>query len=147
MRFKTTVLLAGKTATGIQVPDDVVAALGSGKKPPVRVTINGYTYRSTIASVDGRFMVGINSDVREKAGVAAHDKVDVNLELDTEPRKIEVPPDFKKVLDRHAAAKRSFEGLSYSKQYAYVYPIEHAKTAETRERRIAKAISDLEGSK
>src|SRR5207342_3300470 len=77
MKFRATVEQSGKTATGIEVPAEVVAALGSSRKPPVRVTINDYTYRSTVATMGGRFMVGVSADVRAAAGVAAGDVVDV----------------------------------------------------------------------
>src|SRR5213078_5197014 len=91
MMFHATIQLAGKTATGIEIPADLVTALASGKCPPVRVTINGYTYRSTIAVRAGRYLVGISSEVRAAAGVAAGDTVEVGLELDTSPREIDIP--------------------------------------------------------
>ncbi len=116
MRFRTTILQNGKTATGIHVPDEVVASLGAGKRPKVTVTINGYTYRSSVASMDGRFMVGVSATVREGAGVAGGDTVDVDIELDTAPREVTVPPDFAAALKREPDAKRFFEGLSYSNQ-------------------------------
>ena len=98
---------AGKTATGIVVPAEVVEGLGSSKKPAVRVTINGYTYRSTVATVDAQYMVGVSADVREKAGVAGGDEVDVDIELDTEPREVTVPPDVatraRRAIDRMLA--------------------------------------------
>jgi Bacteriocin-protection, YdeI or OmpD-Associated/Domain of unknown function (DUF1905) len=148
MRFHTTIEQAGKTATGIQVPDEVVAGLGAGKRPKVRVTINGYTYRSSVASMGGRFMVGVSAEVRERAGVAGGDEVDVGIELDTEPREVAVPADLAKALGRDAAAKRFFEGLSYSQQQRHVLSIEGAKTPETRQRRIDKAVETLrEGRK
>ncbi|HEV8565021.1 MAG TPA: YdeI/OmpD-associated family protein [Actinomycetota bacterium] len=143
MRFRATIEQAGKTATGIEVPAKVVASLGPSKRPAVRVTINGYTYRSSVASMGGRFMLGVSAKVREAAGVAGGDKVDVDIELDTEPREVSVPPDFAKALARDLGAKRFFEGLSYSRKQRYVLPIEEAKTAETRERRIAKAVGML----
>ena len=143
MRFHSVVRLAGKTATGIQVPAEVVAGLESGKRPPVRVTINGHTYRSTVASMGGQFMLPVSAEVRERAGVAAGDHVQVDLELDTAPREVTVPPDFAAALDADAAARGSFEGLSYSNQLRLVLSVEQAKTAETRERRIAKAVSEL----
>lgn len=143
MRFRTTILQGGKTATGIRVPPEIVERLGSGKRPPVRVTIKGYTYRSTVAVMGGEFMLGVSAAVRENAGVAGGDEVDVDVELDTEPREVTVPPDFKEALDRHAAARRYFDGLSYSKKQRFVLPIEEAKTAETRQRRIANAVSKL----
>ncbi|MEO8744073.1 MAG: DUF1905 domain-containing protein [Candidatus Dormiibacterota bacterium] len=79
-------LQAGKTATGIEIPAKVVAALGGSKRPPVRATINGYTYRSSIAPMGGTFMLGVSEEVRKNAGVARGDVVEVTLELDTEVR-------------------------------------------------------------
>ena len=143
MGFRVTVLLGGKTATGIAVPAEVVAALGPGKRPPVRVTINGHPYRSTVAPMGGAFMLPLSAEHREHAGVAAGDEVDVDIELDTEPREVAVPPDFAEALDRDADARRHFDGLSYSRKLRHVLSIEQAKTAETRQRRIAKAVSML----
>lgn len=143
MRFRTTILLAGKTATGIQVPTDVVAALGPSKRPPVRVTINGYTYRSTVAVMAGAFMLPVSAEIRGNANVAAGDEVEVDLELDAEPRDVTVPPDFAEALDRDADARRFFDGLSYSHRRRIVMEIEDAKTAETRQRRIDKAVGTL----
>lgn len=143
MRFRGIIQLSGKTATGIQVPAEVVEKLGSGKRPPVRVTINGYTYRSTVAPMGGEFMLPVSAEVRESAGVAAGDEVDVDIELDTERREVTVPPDFMEALDRDEDAKRFFDGLSYSNKQRVVLSIEGAKTAETRLRRIDKAMSDL----
>ena len=143
MKFRTTILVAGKTATGIRIPDDVMDALASGRKPPVRVTINGYTYRSTVATVDGKPMVGVSADVRERAGVAGGDEVDVDVELDTAPREVELPADFAAALERDPAARRTFEGLSNSNKRAHVLPIEGAKSPETRQRRIDKSIATL----
>ncbi|TME89401.1 MAG: DUF1905 domain-containing protein [Chloroflexi bacterium] len=143
MKFRATIELAGKTATGIEVPAAVVTKLGSSKKPAVRVTIKGYTYRSTVASMGGRFMLPISAEVREAAGVAARDKVDVDVELDMAPREVTVPPDFSRALTRDPAAKRLFEGLSFSNKQRIVIAIASAKTPETRERRIAKAVTSL----
>ena len=146
MRFHTTLLQSGKTAVGIQVPNEVVDALGAGKRPPVLVTINGYTYRNTIAVMGGVFMVGVSAENRDKAHVAGGDEVDVDIELDTEPRQLSLPPDFSEALDRQPDARRSFESLSYSRQQALVLPIEQAKTPETRQRRIDKALAALQES-
>jgi bifunctional DNA-binding transcriptional regulator/antitoxin component of YhaV-PrlF toxin-antitoxin module len=143
MRFRATVELGGKTATGIRVPAEVVARLGPSKRPAVRVTINGHTYRSTVAPLGGAHMLPVSAEIRERAGVAAGDEVEVDIELDTEPREVTVPPDFAAALDRDADAKRSFDGLSYSNKRRYVLSIEEAKTEETRQRRIAKAIDTL----
>jgi hypothetical protein len=143
MRFHTTLLRGGKTATGIQVPEEVVAALEAGKRPPVRVTINGHTYRSTIAPMGGVFMVGVSAENRASAGVAGGDEVDVDLELDTAPREIVAPPDFAAALDAEPAARQTYDRLSYSNKQRHVLGIEGAKTAETRQRRIAAAVSAL----
>jgi hypothetical protein len=143
VRFRATVLLGGKTATGIEVPEAVVAALGSSKRPPVSVTINGYTYRSTVASMGGRFMIGVSADVRGRAGVAAGDEVDVDIELDTKPREVDVPADLARALKRDPKAKKLFDGLSYSNKQRFVLSIEGAKTEETRQRRVATTIAKL----
>jgi hypothetical protein len=143
MRFHTTILQGGKTATGIRVPDDVVAALGSGKRPAVSVTINGFTYRSTIAVMDGAYMVGVSAENRAGAGVAGGDEVDVDIELDTAPREVTVPEDFAAALDAEPAARRTFDGLSYSNKSWHVLQMTGAKTEETRRRRIAKSIEAL----
>ncbi len=130
-------------ATGIEIPAEVVTSLGSSKRPKVRVTINGYTYRSSVASMGGRFMLGVSAKVREEAGVAGGDTVDVDIELDTEPREVVVPPDLAAALKRDAEAKRVFDDLSFSKKQRFVLPIDDAKTAETRQRRIEKTIVAL----
>jgi Bacteriocin-protection, YdeI or OmpD-Associated/Domain of unknown function (DUF1905) len=143
MRFRATIEQSGKTATGIEVPANIVAGLGSTKHPKVRVAINDYTYRSSVASMGGRFMLGVSATVREGAGVAGGDTVDVEIELDTESREVVVPPDLAAALKRDAEAKRVFESLSYSKKQRFVLPIEDAKTDETRARRIAKTVEAL----
>ena len=140
MRFRTTIQQSGKTATGIRVPDDVVEALGAGKRPAVRVSINGYSYRSTVAVMSGAFMVALSADNRAAAGVAGGDEVDVDLELDIAPREVSVPADLDDALNQDLEARRFFDGLSYSNRLRHVLSIEDAKTAETRQRRIAKAV-------
>ena len=143
MKFRATLELGGKTATGIEVPIEVVDALGSGKRPAVRVTIKDHTYRSTVASMGGRFMLPVSAENRESAGVAAGDEFDVDLELDSEPREVTVPADFAAALKREAKAKKFFDGLSYSKKRWHVLSIEGAKSPETRQRRIEKSIGML----
>lgn len=143
MRFRATLQLGGKTATGVRVPPDVIESLGAGKRPPVRVTINGYTYRSSVAVMGGEFMLGVSAENREGAGVAAGHEVDVDLEVDTEPRVVTVPADFAAALDGDADARRHFDGLSYSNRLRHVLSVEGAKTDETRQRRIAKAVDML----
>jgi len=143
MKFRATLELGGKTATGFRVPAEVVAALGTSKRPPVRVTINGHTYRNTVAVYGGVFMLGVSAEHRAAAGVQAGDELDIDIELDTAPREVAVPADFAAALDADADARRFFDGLSYSHKQRHVFAIEQAKTAETRQRRIDKAISDL----
>jgi hypothetical protein len=143
MRFRATIELGGKTATGIRVPPEVVEGLGSGKKPAVSVTIHGHTYRSTIASMGGVFMLPVSAEVRASAGVAAGDEVDVDIALDTAPREVSVPPDLAAALDADADARRFFDGLSYSNKRRIVMPIEGAKAPETRQRRVDKAVDAL----
>lgn len=141
--FRAILLSNGKTATGVEVPDDVVASLGSGKRPPVLVTINGHSYRSTVAVMGGRYMLGVSADNRQGAGVAAGDEIDVDLELDSAPREVTVPDDLARALKTDAGASRFFGTLSYSQKSWYVIWVESAKKAETRERRVTEAVSRL----
>ena len=143
MKFHARLELGGKTATGMIVPAEVVEALGAGKRPAVRVTINGFTYRSTVAVMGGEYMVGVNAENRVGAGVRAGDELEVDIELDTEPREVTMPPDFTAALDADPAARRFFDGLSYSNRRRIVLAIEAAKTAETRQRRISNAVNGL----
>jgi len=144
MKFRAKVLLAGKTATGVEVPAKIVEDRGSTKRPLVRVTINGYTYRSAIAPMGGTFMLGISEEVRNNANVKAGDTIDVQVELDTQPRDVVVPPELAQALAKNAKAKKYFDSLSYSGKVRLVAPIANGKTAETRERNLAKAIKELE---
>jgi hypothetical protein len=141
--YRTTILGEAKGPTGIEVPAAALAALGTSKKPPVQVSLNGYTYRSTVATVDGRYMIGVSGQHRAASGLAAGDEVDVELVLDTAPRTVELPPDFAAALDAEPAARATFEALSNSNKGYHVSLIEGAKSAETRQRRIEKSIGAL----
>jgi hypothetical protein len=141
--FRSKVLLAGKTATGVEVPEKVVLGLGSTRRPLVKVTINGYTYRSAIAPMGGTYMLGISDEVRKHTGVKAGDTVDVDVELDTEKRDVEVPAELAQALAKDARAKKRFESLSYSRKTALVAPIANGKTPETRQRNLEKAMRAL----
>ncbi|QHV95076.1 YdeI/OmpD-associated family protein [Spirosoma endbachense] len=147
MRFRATLQSNGKTVTGIEVPDEVVISLGAGKRPPVRVTINGYTYRSSIAVMAGKFMIGVSAENRKGAGVVAGDEIDVDIDVDTESREVILPPDFAAALNGNVQAKVFFEQLSYSNQRRHVLLIEQAKTVETRQRRIAASVARLQEGK
>ncbi|CAN5612718.1 hypothetical protein BH23CHL7_BH23CHL7_07550 [soil metagenome] len=142
MRFQTTIELGGKTATGFQVPRDVVEALGRGKRVPVVVTINGHLYRSTIAPYGGAYYLPLSAENRTAAAVAAGDEIEVDIEVDDKPREISVPDDLAQALDA-ARARAAFDALSYSGKRGIVEPIEAAKAADTRQRRIEKAVTEL----
>lgn len=142
MKFRTTIELGGKTATGFAVPDKVVDGLDSGKRPAVKVTINGFTYRTTVARMGDRYLIPLNADNRAACGVAAGDEVDVRIELDTEPRAVTVPHDFAAALDQ-AGIRPVFDRMSYTHRKEWVRSIEEAKTDATRQRRIDKAIDAI----
>ncbi len=143
MRFRTTLVQTDKTATGIRVPDTVVESLGKGKRPPVTVTINGFTYRNTIAVMGGEYWVGVSAENRAGAGVAGGDTIDVDIELDTEPRIVAVPDDLAAALDATPEARRTFDTLSNSNKGWHVLQVQGAKSEETRARRIAKSVESL----
>ena len=144
MRFETTMFLSGNN-TGIEVPPEVVESFGAGKRPPVVVTVNGYEYRSTIAPMGGLFLIPFSSDKRAATGIRGGDPIVVDLELDTAPRTVDVPDDLAIALDATPGAREAWERLSPSHKKAHVTAIEGAKAAETRQRRIAKAIEALTG--
>lgn len=143
MRFRTTILTTGKTSAGIEVPEAAVLALGAGRRPPVRVTLNGYSYRNTVAVMGGTYMIGVSNEHRAASGLKGGDVVDVELELDTAPREVTVPPDLAAALAADPAARTTFEKLSYSNRSWHVLQVEGAKSDETRQRRIAKSIEAL----
>jgi hypothetical protein len=143
MKFRTQVELGGKTATGFEVPADVVETLGRGKRPPVTVRIGEHQYRSTVAVMDGRYLLPLSAENREAAGVAAGDEVEVELELDTAPREVEVPDDLARALDAEPDARRTFDALSNSNRKWHVLQVTGAKSDETRARRIAKSVATL----
>jgi hypothetical protein len=143
MRIRVLLEQNGKTAVGFAVPETTVVALGRGKRPPVRVTINGHTYRSTVAPMGGRFLIGVSAENRAAAGVAGGQEVDVDLELDTAPREVELPADFAAALDGDPTARRTFDALSPSNKGYHVSLVTGAKSDETRRRRIEKSVAAL----
>ncbi len=147
MRFTTTLLQTDGNTTGIVVPPTVVESLGAGKRPPVIVTLNGYTYRNTIAVMGGDYMVGVSAAHRAAAGVHGGQTLDVDIELDTAPRVVSVPDDFAAALDAEPDARRTFDSLSYSNRSWHVLQIEGARTDETRQRRIARSVEILRQGK
>ena len=143
--FHTTILQTGKNTAGIQVPDEVIEKLGAGKQPLVRVTINKYTYRSAVAVMGGKYMISFNPEHRKAAGVQGGDEANVTLELDLEPRTVEIPTDLKDALIKSNTLD-AFEKSAPSMKKEYVRQVEEAKAQETRERRITKIVEKLSAS-
>ena len=124
--------------------DEQVATLGEGaKRFPVLATVNGHTWRTSVARMGGEFLVGLNRAVREATGVQAGDTLQVALELDTAPREVTVPADLAAALDAEPDARRTFDGLSYSNKSWHVLQIAGAQTDGTRQRRVSKSVSAL----
>jgi hypothetical protein len=141
MRFETAMAQTGNN-TGIPVPEEVVTALGGGKRAAVSVTVNGYAYQSTLASMGGQFFIPFSSDKRKATGIAGGDVIVVDLELDAAPRTVEVPADLAAALDT-AGLRAAFDALAPSHRKAHVTAIEEAKAAATRERRVAAAVAKI----
>ena len=147
MKFRATVELGGKTATGIEVPGDVVAALGSGNRPAVTVTVGGHSYRTTVARMGGRFLVPLSAENRTAAGVAAGDQVEVHIELDSGGREVAVPGDLAAALAQDGTARANFDGLSFTHRKEWVRWIEEAKKPETRATRLDRTVESLRAGK
>ena len=143
--FHATVLLGGKTATGIPVPPDVIAGLGAGKRPAVCVTVGTHSYRTTIGVMGGASLIPLSAEHRAAAGLAAGDEVDVEIAVDTEPRVLELPVDLVAALAASPAVQQAFTALSYSGRRRHVIAVEGAKSSETRRRRIEKVVAELGG--
>lgn len=143
MRFRATILQGDKTATGIHIPPEIVAGLGSSKRPPVRVTINRYTYRSSVAVLGGEFMLGVSADVRQAAGVAGAIRSMSRSSSTPRRARCRCRPTSRRRSQLSPRRGPPFEALNYSNQKRIVLGIEGAKAAETRQRRIEKAITDL----
>lgn len=154
MKFITTILQSGNN-TGIVIPAEIVESFGAGKKPPVIVTMKGYSYRNTVAVMGGtakgsseaKFMVGISAEHRKGANVAGGETLEVTIELDTEPRTVSVPEDLQQALENDPAARQTFEALSYTYRKECARMLEDAKTSETRQRRLDKMIANLADGK
>ena len=130
-------------ACGISIPFDVQKTFGTKARVPVRGTISGYPFRSSIFPMGGCFMMAVNREMREGAGVKAGDTVSVVMERDTEPRVITPPADLARALKANKDAKALWDKLSYTHQREHVKAIEDAKRPETRQRRIEKSIASL----
>ena len=143
MKFQSRVELGGKTATGIAVPDEVVTALGAGKRPAVTITIGDHSYRTTVAAMGGRFFVPLNAANREAAGLQAGDEVEVAIELDNAPREVELPDDLRAALASDPLAQRFFHQLSFTHRKEWVRWITEAKRSETQAARLARMLEAM----
>ncbi len=141
-RFTTTITSTGNN-TGIEIPPEIIAQLGTSKKPPVIITVANYTYRSTVAVMGGAYMVALSKANREAAGVKGGDTVEITIELDEEPRTIAVPADLQAALNSQTGTQAAFDALAFSKRKELVRQVEDAKTPETRVRRIANILTQL----
>ena len=145
--FKTTLLKAADVnATGIRIPPEVIAELGAGKKPRVKVTLNGsYSYSYTVAVMGGEYMIGFNQERREASGIQPGQEIEVTLELDTAPQVIELPDDLAAALAEKPGARAAFDASAPSARKEFVRQVTEAKAADTRARRIAKIVEKLGG--
>ncbi|MFE3988422.1 YdeI/OmpD-associated family protein [Nocardia tengchongensis] len=144
MKFRTHVE-PPEPMRGLEVPPEVVAALGEGARPPVTITINGHTWQSRVALMRGRYLLGLSHANRQAAGVEIGEEIEVEVELDTRPRVVVEPPDFARALDDEPAARAAYDNLSHSRKREHVHAIESAKKPDTRQRRIEKAVATLRG--
>jgi hypothetical protein len=145
MKFRAVIEQQGKTATGIHVPEEVVTALGSGKRPAVVVTIGSHTYRSTVSPYKGSIMLPLSAENRAAAGVSAGDEVEIELVLDDQPRTVTVPEDLAAALAKEPAAKVAFQALAFTFRKEHCRALEEAKKPETRQRRLEKIMDSLRG--
>lgn len=143
MRFETVMSQVGNN-TGIEVPAEVIEALGGGRRPAVTVTVNGYAYRSTVGVMGGRSLVPFSSDRRRESGIGGGDPITVEIDLDTAPRTVEVPDDLVAAL-RDAGVTEAFAALSPSARKAHVTAVETAKAADTRARRVEAVVARVGG--
>jgi Bacteriocin-protection, YdeI or OmpD-Associated/Domain of unknown function (DUF1905) len=138
--FETTVAASGNN-TGIEVPEEAIEQLGAGQRPPVLVNVNGYEYRNTVAVMGGRHMISISAAVRSATGLKGGDPIRVTLTIASTPREVNVPADFAAALAADERARDFFDKLPNSLQRYHVDNITAAKSADTRERRIGKAVA------
>jgi hypothetical protein len=143
MRFRAELQSTGGNTAGFPVDDEVVAGLGGGGRPKVKVTVQGYEWRGSIARMGGAYWLGVSAERRAAAGIAAGDVLDVDVELDTSVRAVEVPPDLAEALAAEPAARAFWDGLSYSNQSWHTLQVTGARSDETRARRVAKSVAML----
>ncbi|MDQ3501709.1 MAG: YdeI/OmpD-associated family protein [Actinomycetota bacterium] len=143
IKFKTVLVLGGKTATGFQVPPTVVKELGKGQRPPVVVTIGDYSYRSTVAAYTGEYFLPLAGVHRDQVSLTAGDEFEVGLELDTAPRVVDLADDLSQALSADPKLLAEFRAMSYSHQRQHAESVDDAKTDATRQRRIDRVVEAM----
>ncbi len=142
--FHAEVRAEAKTNPFIELPETMVLALGAGKRPPLRTTINGVPYRTRVAVYGGRYYLGLRKDVVNASGAVPGSTAQVSVELDEAPREVQVPGDLASALASTPEAKAAFEGLAFTHRKEYVRWIEDAKRPETRLTRVRRTVSMLQ---
>jgi Bacteriocin-protection, YdeI or OmpD-Associated/Domain of unknown function (DUF1905) len=137
--FTSTLAMFGNN-TGIVVPEKVIGHFNAGKRVPVLVNLNGHEYRSTVAVMGGQYLIGVSAAIRKATGLAGGDPITVTLTLATTPREIDIPEDFRACLAEFPEAQTFFNGFSNSLQRMHIDNVNNAKTSDTRQRRIDKAV-------
>lgn len=138
----TTLVIGDGNHASLHIPDSVLAELGSNRRAPLKVTINGHTYRSTSTAVNGECRVVFPQAERDAAGVGAGDAVEVTLELEVGHREVELPSELEDALVT-ASLRDVFEALTYSKRREFARQVAEAKAAETRAKRVEKVLATI----
>jgi hypothetical protein len=141
-KFKAILGKEGDSGLFLEVPFDVKEEFGRAR-PPVKVTVNGYAFRTTVSVYGGKYYLGVRKSHRDAAGVEVGDRVEITMALDDEPREVEIPPELAKALAKNKRAKARWEKLSYTHQKEHADAINDAKKPETKARRVEKAIEML----
>ena len=142
LKFQAKVAPSGNAAA-VEVPKDGIESFGAGARPPVAISINGHRWRSRIAVKDGKYLVGISAANRRASSISVGDLVEVLVALDEAPRRVVEPTDVSEALNKDQRARAAFDRLPFGLQRKHVAAIENAKSLQTRQRRIAKLVSDL----
>ena len=145
MRLRLELEGHGGNTAGFVIPDSVVEELGGGRRPKVVVTIGPHTWRSSIANMGGQFMLGVSMENRAAAGVSAGETLDVDIELDTAPRTVDVPEDLAAALAQSPALSQTWSTWSFTRQKEAARSLTEAKKPETRTRRLEKVLAELRG--
>jgi antitoxin component of MazEF toxin-antitoxin module len=143
VHLPATLHATGGNTTGFEIPAAVVDELGGGRRPKVVVTVNGTTFRTSIARMGERYLLGVSAERRAAAGLTAGDAVDIDIDLDTAPREVDVPDDLAAALAGNPAAAAFWDTLSFSARQWHTTQVTAAKTADTRARRVARSVTML----